>query len=53
MDKENPISIVISIIISFVIALFFYKILTNKKTIILNYKLDNNDKIKVNNKCYK
>ena len=52
MNKENIISIVSSIIISLIVALLFFKILYNKKTIILNYKLDNNDEIKINNKCY-
>jgi hypothetical protein len=38
-----------SLIISFFIALIFYKILKLKKTIILNYELENSDII---DKCY-
>ena len=52
MYKENIISIILSIITALIVAIMFYKILYNKKTIILNYKIDNNDEIEINNRCY-
>ena len=46
---------VISIIIGLIIGFIIYKQFLMKKTIILNYNfdLDETDKIKINNKCFK
>ena len=45
---------VISIIVGLIIGCIIYKQFTMKKTIILNYNFDleENDKIKINNKCF-
>ena len=46
---------VISILIGLIIGFILYKQFLMKKTIILNYNFDleENDKIKINNKCFK
>ena len=46
---------VISILIGLIFGFILYKQFLMKKTIILNYNFDleENDKIKINNKCFK
>ena len=45
---------ILSILIALIFGFIIYKFLKNKKTIILNYnfKLDKEDKVRVNNKCF-
>ena len=43
-----------SILLALIFGFIIYNVLLMKKTIILNYKfnLNQNDKIRINNKCY-
>jgi hypothetical protein len=48
------IDIILSIIVGLIVGLILYKVFSMKKTIILNYNFDieEKDKIRINNKCF-
>ncbi len=43
---------IISIILGLLVGILIYNCFIMKKTIVLNYNFNTNDKLKINNKCF-